>query len=423
MERVSALLHRPLDALDRIGKLRAAIEAAPGVADVAVPETPALVLEALAGQDPEVDLVLLEAAHARFPDDGDVALALSECQLASGFEGEATATLDAFHQRTGSDDAVIRLGGLLVSRPEELAVVVDRHRRLATSEASRACADWLLARAAYVRADWQACLTHVDTVLRARPDGVNARMLYAEVARRTGDHAAALQKLDEVVTMLPEGGPADWDRMVVATMLGDFVRVRDSARRVGIALEGEGPIDERMGTCRIRFDDEERDCWALRISPVAARIVEIALPPRPLRFHDVVVFDATPLNPPPATDEERAAYAPVFPWVATVTAGGHRAYAIDGIHPGDEIAAALREAASALGCEFQILSGDAYEVQGERGLYGAVALPEGASAATVCSALVAVVGDRKLTFAELARAAGDATVADRHAALAAELEL
>jgi hypothetical protein len=426
MERASSRLHRPLDALDRIAKLRAAITAAPSVADVEVPETPALVLGSLSApdaRDAEKDLVLLEAAHARFPDDVEVALCLSECQLEGGFLREAEAVLEAFHRRTGNDDAVIRLGSLLISRPDELATVVDRHRAMATTDGSGAIGDWLLARAAQSRADWKACLQHLDAVLLARPEAMNARGMYAEVARRMGDHATALQKLDEVVARTPDGGPADWDRMVVATILGDFERVRESAKRVGIALQGEGPIEERMGMCRIRFEDEGRARWALRISPVTARIVDVAAPPSPQHFGDVVVFDATPLEPTPATAEERARHRPTFPWVATLTPGNHRTYVFDGVHPGDDVVEALEGAATTLGCTLQALNGDDYRVTGERGLYGAVALPEGASEAALCTALAAVIGERKVTFAELARAAGDTELADRHAALAAELEL
>lgn len=430
MERAATLLHRPLDALDRIGQLRAALAAAPGLAEVVVPETAALVLAALASDDahdPEKDLLLLEAAHARFGDDARVALALAGCQNAGGFESDAIATLDAFHRKTGDGDVVLRLGSLLLARPEDLAAVVERHRRLATDDASRAFADWLLARAAHASGDWKACLGHVDAVLLARPDGIASRVMYADAARRLGDHAAALAKLDEVVAMTPEGGPPDWDRMLVATLLGDHARVRESAKRVGIDLEGEGdgegPIDTRMGFCRIRFEDDDRDEWALRISPVTARIIDIAPPPRAQRYRDVVAFEAIPLNAPPRNDEERQRHYCVYPWVATLTKGSHRAYVIDGIHPGEDVVDQLMDAAKALDCGFRVLSGDGYEVAGVRGLYCAVALPEPADEAAVCAALQRVIGDRKLAFAALARAAGAADLAERHAALAEELAL
>lgn len=430
MARASTRLHRPLAALDRIGRLRAAIAAAPRVSDVVVPETPELVLAALekgddgitAARDVEENLLLLEAAHMRFPGDASVALALSACQLAAGLARESVATLDAFHGRTGDDEALLRLGTLLLSRPDELGAVVERHRLAAKDDYSRVLGDWLLARAAHAGGEWKACLAHLDVVLRARPDANHARAMYADVARRLGDWTTALAKLDEIVERVPEGGPADWDRMSIATIVGDFDRVRASAARLGIALEGTGPIDQRMGHCRIRFDDG-RDAWALRISPVAARIVDIALPPRVQRFGDVVVFDAVPLNPPPAPGEEPSHRAPVFPWMATLIEGKYRAYPLDGVHPGKAIVDALAAAAKALGGELHTLSGDDYRVGDERGLYAAVALPGGASEAALCAGLVAVLGDRRLVFVELARAAGDPELAARHAALASELGL
>jgi hypothetical protein len=211
--------------------------------------------------------------------------------------------------------------------------------------------------------------------------------------------------------------------MVVATLLGDHARVRESARRVGIELEGEGPIDTRMGICRIRFEDDDHDAWALRISPVTARIIDIALPPRAQRYSDVVVFEAIPLNPPPRSEEERERHTWLYPCVATLTKGNHRAYAIDGLHPGADVVEQLMDAAKALDCGFRVLSGDGYEVTGERGLYCAVALPERIDEAAVCTALARVVGERKLAFTDLARAAGADELAERHAALAQELAL
>ncbi|MBX3193467.1 MAG: hypothetical protein KF819_41185, partial [Labilithrix sp.] len=426
MEAASALLHRPLDALDRIGKLRDALARVADASLVAMPETPSLALSSLANdtsRDPERELLFLEAAAARFPDDVDVAMALAECQLASGFEKEAVANLDAFQQRIPADDVVMRLGSLLLSDPQALATLVARHHERAADDASRAVGEWLLARGAHAREEWGESRTHLDLVLAARPDAVNARLMHAEASRRLGDHRAALMKLDEAIALAPESAPAHWDLMVVATVLGEHARVRASAKRVGFDFEGEGPIDERLGLCRIRYPDETRDCWAIRTSPVTARIVEIASPPRPLRYRDVVVFDAVPLNPPPATDEERRHHAHVYPFVTTLTHGNYRAYFLDGIHPGEDVVEEITAALKAVSCELELMSSDEYEVQGQRGIFAGIALPASASEIDACAALARVVDTRQLTFAGLARAAGDEARAEKHEALAEELRL
>lgn len=429
MERASKLLHKPLGALDRIATLRAAIAAAPGhvAIELSDPETTLAGL-AEGEKNPERDLAVLEAASARFPDHVGVALTLAGCELGNGLEADAIATLEAFHTRINDDDVALRLGDLLTARRDErLQVLVERHRARASSDASRAIADWLLARDAHARGDFPGCRAHLDVVLHARPDAINSRLLWADAARRMGDLQGALEKLDEVIARLPDAGPHDWERMVVATLLGDWPRVRDSAKRIGFELVGDGAIEERWGMCRVRIDDDGRDAWAVRTGPVTARIVEVARPPATQRFDDLVVFDATPINAPPETPEEREGHAFVYPFVATVSAGGFRAYEIDGVHPGPEAVEAMRVAVSELGCELQVLSGEEYKITHQDdelpGMFAVVAIPRERTADAVCAALKTVVAERPLTFMELARDGNDTALAEAHVRLVEEYGL
>jgi len=426
MERCLDVLARPLDALDRVARLRAAIAAAPEHGDVVVPDTAAEVLAKLRageGRDPERDLLLLEAARARFPDDVPVLLALAGCYLATGVESEAIDQLRAFHEKTGNDDVFLRLGELLVGRDvAALQRLVDRHRALARDPASAAMGDWLLARDAHTRGDYRACRDHLDRVLVARPEAINSRLLWADAARRLGDLEGALGRLDEVIARVAEPGPPDWDRMVVATLLGDYARVRESARRVGFEVAGDGPIDERWGVCRVRFDDDgaASDVWCVRTGPVTARVLEIARPDREQQFDDVVVFDATPLNAPPEKDEDAERHVYVYPYIATVARGGHRAYEIDGVHPGDDGVEQLRRAVHDLGCELQILSGDEYSLtRGEEelpGMFAVVAAPETVSARTLSDALREATRSfvHPLIWLALATEAKDSELAEAH---------
>ncbi|MDB4942908.1 MAG: repeat protein [Labilithrix sp.] len=428
MERAAKLLHRPLGALDRIAQLRAAIDAAPGLASVELPETEDGLDAALAATDvsEERALLLLEAAHTRFPASSRVATMLFSCLMKNGLEGEALATLEAFHERTIDNDALLLVGHQLTLRPEHrerLVALAERHRVSAADDASRSLADWLLARSEHAQGRWRECLARLDAVLAARPSAINARIMYAEVARRLGDHAAAVAKLDEVLELGAEPGPADWDRMTSAAILGDWARVRHSASRIGYQLEGEGPIDERMGTCRIQIDEDGGTiAWARRISPVTARIVSVAPPPRTLRYLDVVAFDATPQNAPPATEEERAEHTFIYPYVATLSKGGYRAFEIDGVHPGDRLQA-MEEAMEGLGVTLRVLGSGDYQVGEERGLYAALAVPADVTDQEVCAKLEEAAGDARITFTGLARAAGNTALAERHAALHEELGL
>jgi len=425
MEKCLDVLARPLDALDRVSRMRAAIANAPEHGGIEVPSTPEEVLARVRegeGRDPERDLLLLEAARARFPDDASVLLALAGCNVAMGLEGDAIELLSSFHARTGNDDACLRLGDLLLGHDRRaLEELADRHRARASDAASRAMADWLLARDAHQRGDYRGCREHLDRVIVERPQAINSRLLWADAARKLGDLAGALAKLDEAIALLPEPGPPDWDRMIVATLLGDHARVRVSAKRLGFELEGgDGPIDERWGVCRIRFEDEPggpRDVWAVRTGPVTARILEIARANREQHYGDVVVFEASPINESTEGDERKVF---TFPYVATVRQGGYRAYEIDGVHPGDEQLEPLRRVTKELGCELQVLSGDDYTLtRGDDelpGLFAVIATPAEVTAQTLSNALRDATKElpHPLTWIALATEANDSELAEAH---------
>lgn len=433
MERALGVLHRPLDALDRVGKMRALI-ASTDEASAPVVEDAAAVLTRVRegeGRDPEGDLLLLEAAHARFPEHVPIVLAYAGCAHAMGLTEEARVILSAFHARTADEDVLLRLADLSIGRDRaEVERLAEVHRARAADDGSRAIADWILARDAHARGSHREALLHLESVLAARPGAINARLLFAESARRLGDLKAALGKLDEVVERLDEAGPHDWDRMLVATLLGDYATVRHSARRLGFEIAGEGPIDESWGVCRIRFDDEPgapRDVWAARTGPVTARILEIARPPRTQHYGDVVAFDASPLNPPPAEGEDRKKHVWVYPLVATVREGGFRAFEIDGAHPGKAAWGAIDAAVATLGCELQISSGDEYRVREDSlpGVFALVAVPHARALREVSDALREATRslEHPLTWIDLAREAGDTELATEHARIIEDYEL
>lgn len=425
MEKTLDVLHRPLDALDRVGRMRSAIEAAPrpeghGALD---PDTVLSRIREGEGRAPEADLLLLEAAHQANPAHVGIVLAYAGCSHAMGLSEEARELLARFHARTGDEDVLLRLADLAIGKDRaEVQRLADDHRARAADEGSAAIADWILARDAHARGDWAEAIRHLDAVIAARPGAINARLLFAECARKQGDLPRALSRLDEVIERVAEAGPHDWDRMLVATLAGDFAKVRDSAGRLGFEIEGEGFIDERWGLCRVRFDDEPgapRDVWAARTGPVTARILQVARPPRAQHYNDVVAFDATPLNPPPAEGEDKSKHVWVYPYVATVKDGGFRAFEIDGAHPGSEAWESIDAAVSTLGCELQVMSGDEYRVrEGELpGIFAVVAIPSVRALREVSDALREATASlaHPLSWIDLAREAGDTELAATHA--------
>lgn len=432
MERTLSILNRPLDALERVQRMRAAVAEAnrPRAFDDADPGS---VLERIRegeGRDPESDLLLLEDACARFPDHVPLVLAHAGCATAMGLLDEARDILSAFHARTADEDVLLRLADLAIGKDEaEVRRLADVHRARAIDDSARAIADWILARDAHARGAYPDAMRLLDAVLAARPSAINARLLYAECARRAALLPIALAKLDEVVERVPDGGPHDWDRMLIATLLGEHAKVRHSARRLGfeVARSGpdDGPIDEPFGLCKVRLDDEPgaaRDVWAARNGPVTARILEVARPPHPQHYGDVVAIEPTPLNAPPgerASAEERKKHVWVYPYAATVQQGGFRAFEIDGAHPGKDAWQALEEALATLGCELQLLSRDDYRVRNDElpGVFAVLAVPGPRALREVSDALAEATRafQHPLSWIDLAREAGDTPRATAHA--------
>lgn len=152
--------------------------------------------------------------------------------------------------------------------------------------------------------------------------------------------------------------------MVVATLLGRWDKVRESARRVGMKLDGEGPIDEPWSLCRIEIEEADGAKTihhAIRTGPVSARIIEVARPRDPQHYADELVFDAQAKNAPPKEGEEQG-HTYLFASLQTRKEGRYRSFLVDGVHPGDEALKALREAVAALGGVLSVRSDEAYQL-------------------------------------------------------------
>lgn len=335
-----------------------------------LPGTPDEVRERLP-DDAEAGLELLLAARDRWPDDESLAVMHARALVACGLEARAEGVLREHVQRhPEAEAAVSELGRTLVAqgRHDALRELVQGSMQ---GEGLRTQGLWLLAGSHMKRDDLDATAACLEELLALEPDAQVPRHRLAGIEQRRGRHAEALAHLDRLVEHV-EPGEVDWDRMTAATILGAWDALRDSARRLGLefeGLEGEGPIDARMGICQVRFIDEDgarNDYFAERRGPVCARVVQMAGPRRPEHFADLVVFDAGPLNPRGRSqgdgeDEGEDDWIPIFPVVHVVSAGGFRCWSLDGVHPGEAAWTALVESLEALGGVVDVRSDESYE--------------------------------------------------------------
>lgn len=296
---------------------------------------------------------------------------LAACRLSAAAEqalrrflqrtpGDPTVVLELGHTlaRAGRHDALVELVGGTLSdelRPQGLWLLAGSHDRRGEADAAARC---------------------LEQLLELDPDAHVPRHRLATLERERGNHAPALAHLDRLVAEL-EPGDHDWDRMTVAAILGRWDLVRDSVRRLGLGLpglDGEGPIDEPLGLCRVRVVDEDgpHDLYAHRRGPVTARVVQMAGPGRTEHFEDLVVFDAAPLDPPPDEDEseddeseddeddEVDPPVPTYAVVHRLEAGGFSTWALDGTHPGEDAWAELVRALEELGGQVRVRSDERY---------------------------------------------------------------
>jgi tetratricopeptide (TPR) repeat protein len=392
-------------------------------------------LEAGAAGDPEARLAALESARARWPDAGRVALALAQTLLGLGFDEDAESVLRAHLARHPQEFAAASLLGELLLRARRDAELEALAAPMLDGPAP-SDGHFLLGRLAFARRRLARAVEHFAHVLEHHPDAITTRAMWANAARQLGDFPAMLARLDELVERIPEEQSLHWDRMVAATLTGDWDKVRASAAAVGMELEGTGPIDLPGPLCRIRFQDDRHgspDRWAVRNGPVTARIIEPVPEPAPQHYDAIVVFDAAPLDVPPDDDdddddddspasedgEERPA---TFAAVAVLRPGGYRTFIIDGPHPGEAAWQQLVDRLGDLGCRVRVQSGEHYRLlagQAELpGIYALVSIPSATAPADVHAALAAQANDHAfpLTWADLAAAADDAAAAAAHRA-------
>lgn len=384
-------LRRSLGADEALAKLEATIVSArEATGDARHPPGSAELALAQLTSDPETDLEILAAGRARFPDEERLAIIQASARRAISRNAEAEAGLRAHLTAfPGAHGVLMTLGQSLLDQKRSVeARELAEASLLAEPKGEVAVgAHFLLATAYQQEGERDEARPHLEAMLTLEPGNMRIELLLASLDRDAGRLDEALARLDRLVEREPRPGNHDWDRMVTATLAGRWDAVRASAIRIGMKLQGEGPIDEAWGLCRIELrepDGEASIHHALRTGPVTARILDVARPRTPQHHGDEIVFEAAPRNAAP--EEGEADHTYLYPAVATRKPGDYESFLLDGVHPGKEALDALRRDLTALGCVLAIQSDattyvvtEAATGEAHPGLFAYLAAPAGCS--------------------------------------------
>ncbi|MEO1266540.1 MAG: hypothetical protein AAFX99_00485, partial [Myxococcota bacterium] len=401
--------------------LHEAIEALPQ--RVVPPQGSAEQAVAAISGDPEADLPMLQAATTQYPTDDALLWAYAEAWEAAGFQGHA---LDVLHEGFidhPNSDRLMLLGTRLleVGDNELLHQLIADHRNKEGSIG--AGAHWLRGLWAQQRHDTAEAAEAFVHVVALMPRWSEPRVMAATELRTLGRLDEALALLNDQIALFHPNKAAnvDWDRMAVATLLGRWPDMHDSARRVGFPPQDEdGPFEvEPFELCSIAFSSEPGAPTYLseRVGPVTARIRTLAHHGAPQHGNDLVVFEATPLNPRPANHPKDQPYVNTYAAIAVLEPGNMRpTLPIDGIHPGAAHITRIAKAIDPLGVKLQPFSGDAYQLPHPDpdqdgtvlGFYGGIGIPETTSLTDAHAALTTVIQtlEHPLFWPELLRLIG-----------------
>ncbi len=423
-------LAKSRDAAAELARLRAAIGDAKPDAGAEEELDEAVLIDrllALADADPERAAELSAQARKRFAGSEAIALAHARAVAALGWTQDASAALEGFFSaHPESADVAAQLAELYAeaSSPEKLAAFELQVRARSADARTRGRVSFYGARRLRSDGRFSESNRALEPVLVELPDSVGTRRLFADNCMSLRDFAGALAKLDEAVAIAPEAGSADWERMTAATILGAWDKVRASAARLGVELSGDGEIDEHWSLCRLELpappSDVRKTYFARRTGPVTARILSMAHPAAgPQVYGDVWAFDASPQNPPPQKGEEED-HTFLYPAVHRLREGHYAVFELEGVHPGDEAIARLREQLQARTAAIHVLSDDEdrIAVEGEdlRRIYARVAIPPAVPARELAAIVRDVLADvaHPLVHVALAKAVGDPPLIEEH---------
>jgi len=392
MEALVPRLRKPLGAPQDVADARALAASLPRP-EVALEGTVDAVLAGLP-EGPERGLDVLRAARQRWPQESRLWLLEAEALAALGRGTEAEAQLRAHLEQSPGELLLLkRLAGLYWEqrRFQELKTLSgDMLSRLDAVDAQRV-ARGHLARVALREGRSDEARQHLEALLELQPDDAGVALQLAVLERQAGEWTAALARLSTLQRRAPPG-PVDWERMAVATFLGHWEALRESAARLGLDVGGDAgpPLPDATSVCRVQLleaNGDTSELFAERTGPVTARVLSMASPGSPQHFGDEVLLGA-PLGAGDVEGDVKGDVAgedgevPLFPVIAILKPGHWFVFPLDGVHPGEASLGVLRQHLHALGVQVSVRSDERYllEKPGDEeaalwGLYAFVAVP------------------------------------------------
>lgn len=384
------------------------------------PDFPWSTPEEFAAQPDAVRMDQSGEALRRWPELLAVRLGLAHALSGYGLHAEALALLEAGHTEDPNPQLLDQLAATHVraGRYAEAVAVFDG---LPDDPHWRVSRIWWGTFGTVARGDAAGAGSSLMELLEREPEncgpGVSQRA--AQLLTQAGDHARAVDAWKAYADRAEQPSSAHWDRMTAAALAGRWDAVRESAAANELEVPGDdGPIDEDFGW--VRIDTGDQRLFAVRRSPVTARIMTVTGPSGDVEnYGRLAAFDASPLEQPEGPDDPPI----LFPLAGWMEAPTHWSADLDGVRPDDDMWQSWVERAAAGGLTLRLAAGPDYrlpptEPDGEplRGLYAFLAIPNGFDNPSVVALLeeLAADVDGHLFWIRLALAMGDTRTADDH---------
>jgi len=302
-----------------------------------------------------------------------------------GFHAEAVALAQAVFDREGPSHATNLGLGHILRQERDPAALEAFLAELDHRGPWRIDVAFLRGLRARTDGDAVRALACFEEVLTLDPKVRNTRAFASEILLLDGHFAGALAHLDVLASGTEPPSVTHWDRMTAAAALGDWPRVVESAKALGIDLPDTPPTDDGP-LCRVerRVNGKPERLYARATSPVTARVVSSVAGGRVV-FGDRIVFRPVPLDP------DRTGEPPLWCYreIHLVSEAGRVLWELDGAHPGDAAVEALGRALAERDIELRVQSADEYKVgEGVPGLFAWLLAP----ASTPLEEIRAMVG-------------------------------
>jgi tetratricopeptide (TPR) repeat protein len=378
------------------------------------------------GEDQEMNIDILEEGQKRWPEHEELVVLNAQAYEKMG---ESQQALKILHQYLdsypNSPHAVDQYGKLLLNegQRDELQAFISSLFERNLNEEIHLNGHHLLVKLYQKDGELELAKRHLSAIIEKSPNDLENRILLATLERKMGHLEIAISHLDWIVER-EEAGNYDWNRMVVATLLEDWDKVRHSAERLGFKdLPKEGAIDEEWELCRIQFAEpngEHVTYFAKRTGPVTARVLSIASPENTQHFLDQLVFEPNPLNEGSESESENESekYA-TYAVIQITEPGNYICYTLDGVHPGEETLQEIKRALRELHCHCQVQSGSRYQLSvGEEsllGIYVYIVVPEKQPLQSVTDLLATITKNyaHPLTWLSMVKQLGDKAEIER----------